>query len=277
MKNLTAACARRPNRSAMSTRSIVPTGTVSLVLALFCLVGTPCRGDWEDEPIIPMLKTKTGVYTNVTITSRTAKELCILHAGGIGNVYLEDLTPEAQVLVGYAPPVPAGEAIQALANEQFAALMEVVPFELDTTGTGAGTDGVTTIRLSPAMIVMLVGLSFIGYLLYSCCLMLICRKAGEKPGLLVWVPLLQVFPMLRAAGMSGWWVLGMLVPLLNLVVWILWCFNIVGARGKSAVWAVLLILPFTNLIAFLYLAFSSDDSHDSEDSPHLPALAIRAV
>jgi len=115
------------------------------------------------------------------------------------------------------------------------------------------------------------------HLIYSFCLMLICRKAGTEPGLMVWLPLFQIFPMFRAAAMSGWWALGLLVPFLNLVVMILWCFNIVRARGKSVVWAILLILPFTNLIAFLYLAFSGADTPEEEVPPRLPGLAVRTI
>jgi hypothetical protein len=67
-------------------------------------------------------------------------------------------------------------------------------------------------------------------------------------------------PLLRAAGMSGWWLVAWFVPGLNLVAMTLWSFKIVERRNKSPVWAVLLLLPFTNLLAFLYLAFSGGES-----------------
>jgi uncharacterized membrane protein YhaH (DUF805 family) len=266
------------SRTAMSTRGIDPTGTACIILAFLCLTGVPGRAAVDDDQVIPLLKTRIGTYTNVTITSRTAKELCILHAGGAGNVFLQDLDPEAQELVGYSPPVPAGEAFRALANERIWAFMKSVPFDVQALDGGThGSDPATTIELSPGAMVFLVGLIFVVYLFTCYGLKLICTKAGHDPGLMIWVPLLQVFPMLRAAGMSGWWVLGMLVPVFNLVVTILWSFRIVSARGKSAVWAVLLILPFTNLIAFLYLAFSGGGNHEEEGPPRVPAFAIRPV
>src|SRR5207249_4676934 len=49
--------------------------------------------------------------------------------------------------------------------------------------------------------------------LFACyCAMLVCKKVGQEPGVLVWIPILQVFPMLRAAGMSGWWFVALLLP-----------------------------------------------------------------
>ena len=262
----------------MSIRGLDRIGTARIILALFYLACVPSRAAVDDDQVIPLLKTTISTYTNVTITSRTAKELCIIHAGGVGNILLVDLDPEAQQLVGYTPPVPVGEAFRALANEGMSTIMKWAPFDLEAIeGETSGSDLTTTVELSPVAVVLLVGLFLVVYLFTCYCLMLICAKAGHDPGLMIWVPLLQVFPMLRAAGMSGWWVLGMLVPVLNLVVTILWSFNIVSARGKSMVWAVLLILPFTNLIAFLYLAFSGDGNHEEQSPPHVPAFAIRGV
>jgi hypothetical protein len=94
---------------------------------------------------------------------------------------------------------------------------------------------------------------------------LICQKAGQTPGLLVWLPLLKVFPMLRAAGMSPWWFLASFVPLLNLVAVVLWCLNIAKARNKTVLVGLFLLLPVTNILAFLYLAFSSRPSRRRDE------------
>jgi hypothetical protein len=87
--------------------------------------------------------------------------------------------------------------------------------------------------------------------------MSLCQKAGKDPGPLVWLPILKQFPLLRAADMSGWWVLSyvLLVPIP--VVAIVWCFKISKACGKSASIGLLLLLPIINLFTFFYLAFAS--------------------
>ena len=136
--------------------------------------------------------------------------------------------------------------------------------------------GLSSLGLSgPALLYAMGGVLLLLHLFQCYCLMLICRKAGHPPGLLVWIPVLQIFPMLRAAGMSGWWVLAFCVPVLNVVAWVLWCLNIAKARGKSVWVGVLLFLPITNLFAFLYLAFSDrmPSKHDDESEPKIMTLA----
>jgi len=88
--------------------------------------------------------------------------------------------------------------------------------------------------------------------------MLICQKTGTSPGLLVWLPVLQLIPLLRAAGMSGSWFLAYLVPGLNIVAQVVWSVKIAKTRGKTGWVALLLLLPLVNLLAFLYLAFSEE-------------------
>jgi hypothetical protein len=104
------------------------------------------------------------------------------------------------------------------------------------------------------------------------------EKAGEDAGFLVWLPVFQVFPMLRGAGMSAWWVLAFFVPILNIVASILWCFKIVEARGKSVWIAICLLLPVTNFFAFLYLAFSNGEAPraDDEFSTNTPPVLLEA-
>jgi hypothetical protein len=94
------------------------------------------------------------------------------------------------------------------------------------------------------------------YLLISYCGMLICHKSGHPPGALVWIPVLQLLPLLRAAGMSPAWLLAFFVPVLNIIAQVVWSLNIAKARGKSAWIGFFLVLPLTSLFAYLYLALS---------------------
>ncbi len=204
-------------------------------------------GAWgADDDSVPLLRTKLGTYTNVTITARTEAKVTIMHDGGIGEVFFEDVFPEDYEAVGYVPPVAAGEKLKGL----------VQAVQSDG-GIQGGVGGMEDAEISPLWIGVIVVVGFVCYIFIWYCYGLICRKAGHEPGILIWVPILQVFPLLKAAGMSPWWALALLVPILNLLAVILWCFKIVSARGKHVVWAVLLLLPLTNLVAFLYLAFSS--------------------
>ena len=85
---------------------------------------------------------------------------------------------------------------------------------------------------------------------------LVCTKAGATPGFLIWVPLLSMVPLLRAAKLPVWLMVLFYVPVVNLVVSVVWCFKIVQARGKGGLTAFALIFPITSPFAWLYLAYS---------------------
>jgi hypothetical protein len=127
------------------------------------------------------------------------------------------------------------------------------------------------------LIFAVLGIVLLIYLFHCYCFMLICRKTGKLPGILVWVPVVQLLPLLRSAGMSGWWFLGYFVPGLNIVTQVLWCFNIAKARGKSVWVGVLLLLPFTGLFAFLYLAFSNGAAADEDDEAEPNVITLQAA
>ena len=95
------------------------------------------------------------------------------------------------------------------------------------------------------------------YLFFCNCCRQICRKAGKPGGALVWLPWLQQIPMLRAAGMSGGWILASVLPPVWLLVYIVWCFKIARARDKGSVVGLFLLLPGLQVFAFLHLAWSS--------------------
>jgi hypothetical protein len=117
------------------------------------------------------------------------------------------------------------------------------------------------------------GIALLLYFGFCYCCMLICKKTDKPPGALVWLPILQQFPLLRAAGMSYWWFLGYFVPVLNLVVPIVWCFKIAKACRKSAWVGLLLLLPVTNFFAFLYLAFS-DGAPKKEEPRRVEVMSL---
>jgi hypothetical protein len=116
---------------------------------------------------------------------------------------------------------------------------------------------ISELTLNPGTLYLAIGAAAFFYLFFCYCCMLICQKTGNPPGILIWIPVLQVFPLLRAASMSALWFFAFLIPVLNIIAPIVWCVKISKARGKSPGLALLLLLPGISLFAFLYLAFSS--------------------
>lgn len=217
------------------------------------------------EPTFAVLKTRTGVYTNVTVTKMTKSWIFVLHANGVCNIKIEDLTPETRVALGYDKLVAAENAKSSRASTHpFAPfanfkLTQVKKFAADLQQNApkqlkAKLDQMT--GGNPVAMYLILGIVAAVHIFVSTCFWLICRKTHSAPGPLVWVPVFQLIPLLRAANMPRLWFFVYLIPVLNVLAQIVWSVKICKTRGKSPFVAFLLILPPTTVFAFLYLAFS---------------------
>ena len=240
---------------------------------------------------IDVLKTRTDTFTNVTVYGMSRTDIFIRHAQGIGNVKTKNLDQETLVRLGLVSAT--NRASGSSKKSAFGSQDESSSGFGGATASGlmSGSDGesrrklppglamvsaMCPVRLGPVASLAVVGLLLGVYLFFCYCLKLICVKTGNEPGPMVWLPILQMFPMLRAAGMSAAWFLAFLMPVLNLVAPIVWSFKIVHARGKSVWVAICLLLPFTSLVAFLYLAFSSAENSNTDETVRVvtpPVLA----
>ena len=61
----------------------------------------------------------------------------------------------------------------------------------------------------------------------------IFAKAGQ-PGWVVLLPIFNIYVLLKIAGMSGWWVLPLLVPGANIIVWIIVAVELASEFGKGS-------------------------------------------
>jgi hypothetical protein len=105
------------------------------------------------------------------------------------------------------------------------------------------------------LLLFILAFSLALYLFFCFCNKRICEKCGVQPGVLIWIPLLNLIPLFWAAGMSGWMVLLMFIPLVNLIISILMWVKICQARGKGALAVILIVL--LPIIGIPYLAFSA--------------------
>ncbi len=94
------------------------------------------------------------------------------------------------------------------------------------------------------------------YLFFCYCCKLICEKAGHQPGILIWIPIVNLVPLLTVAKMPVWMIILLLVPLVNIIVGAVMWFKICEARGKPGWLVVLLLIPLVNIVFLPYLAFS---------------------
>ena len=252
------------------------------VVAAWLLLASRSAGAAEDK--FDVLQIGTRTYKNVTVTTKATNYIFIVHAAGMASIKTSDLPPEVKEKLGYAAidgPKRSTNAAAVWAKREVAKLnapqIKELEVQLKQKLREDPSASLAALGLTGATVIYVVlGIALLLYLCQSYCCMLICLKTGNPPGFLVWVPVLQLIPLLRAADMSGWWFLAFFVPGLNLVAGVIWCFKIAAARGKSAWVGVLLLLPVTSLFAFLYLAFSRGASEDEDKrrEPQIMTLEI---
>ena len=111
------------------------------------------------------------------------------------------------------------------------------------------------------------------YVFSSFCFKRICEKCGVRPGVLVWIPIVRLVPLLKVAKMPVGMIILFIVPFANLVVFFIMWAKICVARGKSG-WLVLwFLVPIANIVLIPYLALGRAASNSN--SPSLQVMSLR--
>lgn len=229
-----------------------------LVLAGFC---RQTQAGAANEERFDTLQIGTRVYTNVTVTTKAKNYIFFMHATGMLNVKLSDLSPDLLHQLGYKTAEEI--AIEKRTTNVLAVAVSKLPsvgrLEMKNLSESimsrvpaAQRQALTNPRLLQPFLWTLLGL----YLFFSYCGAQICRKTGVKDGGLVWVPILQLFPLLKAAGMSPAWFLAFLVPFVNLFAVLVWSLRVAEARRLASWIAILMIIPVLNILGLICLAFA---------------------
>lgn len=124
------------------------------------------------------------------------------------------------------------------------------PFASDQEAAG------TIAALVGGFMMILLAVTAVFYVYYSFCLYRIAQKANFEAAWAAWVPVLQIWPFLGAAGKPIWWLLLLFIPLVNLFVmlylWMCICENL----GKNKWLGLLMLIDGGTIILPGYLAFS---------------------
>ncbi len=96
----------------------------------------------------------------------------------------------------------------------------------------------------------------VGYVYTALALMTIATKTNTENGWLAWIPIANIILMLNIAKKPIWWIVLLLIPLLNIVMFIIVWMGIAEARNKPSWWGILLIVPIIGIIVPGYLAWS---------------------
>lgn len=241
-------------------RTTCPLAGLWLVLSLIPGI---CRAE---EETFALVETKTGVYSNVTVTTKAKDYIVIQHAGGLTSLKVAELSPAYHQALGYGPAKGSSKG-SFMITARAKSLVAALPTKgLEQAWSKHAPAGITSLKLNSTIVFGALGVFGLLYLFFCYCGALICRKAGKPSGWMMWLPVLQYIPLLRAAKMSPLWLLALGIPLLNLWAHVMWSFRIAGACGRGFGTALLLILP-TYPLAFAYLALAKDKVASEETVP----------
>lgn len=122
---------------------------------------------------------------------------------------------------------------------------------MESSGNDAVAAGVSIVVVLVALLIS------IGLYIFTCyCFKRICEKCGKNPGILIWIPIVQLIPLLEVAGMAVWMIVLLLIPFVNIVVAVMMWAKICQARGKSPWLVIMVFIPIVNIFFVPYLAFS---------------------
>jgi hypothetical protein len=108
------------------------------------------------------------------------------------------------------------------------------------------------------MIIYLV-IAIASYIYTSLCLFLIAKKLDVPAPWTAWVPLIQVWTFVTAAGKPWWWILLLLVPIVSIIVGIYLWVCITENLGRNKWLGLLMLVPIVNFVFLGMLAFSKSE------------------
>ena len=96
------------------------------------------------------------------------------------------------------------------------------------------------------------------YIYWAYCLMKIGRKLGATNDWMAWIPVLNVYYLIKIAGKPGWWFILIFIPFVNFIVMVVVLVGMLNRLNRSGWGVILLMIPFVNLIYMGVLAFSQN-------------------
>ncbi len=114
-----------------------------------------------------------------------------------------------------------------------------------------------------AMILLAISVAF--YIYWCLCLFMIAGKLDVPSPWTAWIPFVQIWTFVTAAGKPWWWILLLFVPLLNIIVGIYLWVCITENLGRNKWLGLLTLVPLVNLVFIGVLAFARLEKRDALD------------
>jgi hypothetical protein len=134
-------------------------------------------------------------------------------------------------------------------------LLTLAAILIFATTAAAQDDRVPTAMLGGFLLIACV-IFLVMYVYVALALQTIATKTNTENAWLAWIPIVNIILMCNIAKKPVWWIILCLIPLVNIVIFIILWMGIAEARGKPNWWGILMIVPVVSLIVPGYLAWS---------------------
>ncbi len=117
---------------------------------------------------------------------------------------------------------------------------------------------VQQMQMNPAVGAGVLIVYLIAYVFFAFCLAKIAEKQGRPFGqsfLMALIPIANLVLLLQLGGKPIWWIILMLIPVVNIVIFALIWMGVCEKRGRPAWQGILMLIPIVNLVMLLTLAF----------------------
>ena len=110
--------------------------------------------------------------------------------------------------------------------------------------------------LSGAILIcaLLIGLAV--YVYVALAVQTIAEKTNTENPWLAWIPIANFVLLLNIAKKPIWWIVLLLIPLVNIIIVVMIWMAVAEARSKPGWWGVLMLVPGVSFIVPGYLAWS---------------------
>jgi hypothetical protein len=120
-----------------------------------------------------------------------------------------------------------------------------------------------------ATLIIILEIAF--YIYFCLCLFLIAKKLDVPNPWMAWIPIVQIWTVVNCAGKPWWWILLLLVPVVNIFIGIVLWMSITENLGKNKWLGLLMLVPIVNFVYIGILAFSKGEKHVSIPGDTSPA------
>ena len=124
---------------------------------------------------------------------------------------------------------------------------------LAQSGRVSDTQAATIAGLGILAFMFVLALALVVYVFFCFCMKRICEKAGHEPGILIWIPIANFVPQLKAAQLPVWMIVLFFIPVVGIGMYFFLWVKLCIARGKPGWMGVFALFP---PFLMIYLAFA---------------------